>query len=84
MKLRILFLIFLANAACTTLKPKHYNPPRNLSAQQQPLLEAECEQVGAQNQSTNGLQGLAGTLEYTASYDRAFDACMRSKGFVKK
>lgn len=84
MKTQILFLIFLTTSACTTLKPKHYNPPRDLTSQQQPLVEAECEQVGAQNQSTNGLQGLAGTLEYTASYDRAFDACMRSKGFTKK
>ncbi len=44
---------------------------------------ADCEMKGAENQSVGGMGGLAGVASYYETYNRVYDACMRSKGYPR-
>jgi len=45
---------------------------------------AACEMAGEQRRSMDGMGGLAGIAQYHGSFDRVFDACMRSKGYRRR
>ena len=45
---------------------------------------AACEADGEKRRSMDGLGGLAGIAQMYGSFNRVYDACMRSKGYTRK
>lgn len=44
---------------------------------------AACELEGEKARTMGGYEGLVGLAGYYESYNRVFDACMRSKGYQR-
>ena len=80
--MRFLFLIFLFFTGCASqqLAFRSGDTPKK----QFRMDVADCEMKGEQNRSTDGMGGLAGILAYDESFERVYDACMRSKGYEKR
>ena len=45
---------------------------------------AQCEMEGEKNRTMGGLGGLAGVMSSYETFNRVYDACMRSKGYSRK
>lgn len=45
---------------------------------------AACELEGEKSRSTGSMGGMAGVASYYETFNRVFDACMRSKGYRRK
>ncbi len=45
---------------------------------------AQCEMEGEKSRTMGGMGGLAGTSSYYETFNRVYDACMRSKGYTRK
>lgn len=56
----------------------------DVSADQQTADSAACEMEGEKNRTFGGMGGLAGIVTYNESFNRVYDACMRSKGYAAK
>lgn len=77
-----LILLSLVLIGCSTLKVQDYNRGQTPESQFQ-REAADCEMKGEQSRTNGGYGGIAGSSEYLESFNRVFDACMRSKGYSK-
>lgn len=75
------YLLFLVLSSCA-ISAKDYGRG-DKTEQQFGMDSAHCELEGEQNRNTGGMGGLAGMSQYTQSFNAAFDACMRSKGYAR-
>jgi uncharacterized protein YceK len=58
--------------------------PVSATQQQFAMDSAWCELEGEKSRSTDGMGGLAGIASHYESFNRVYDACMRSKGYPRK
>jgi len=81
----ILILAIAATSAtgCSTLNRDDYSPG---TADKDEFTRdaAKCEMIASQSSHSGGMGGVAGSLSQRDTYDRVFDPCMRSKGYIKK
>jgi hypothetical protein len=69
-------------AGCASYKAgdyRHTDPDEQFARE-----SAGCEMAGEQSRTSGGYGGLTGVASRSESYNRVFDACMRSKGYTRK
>ena len=85
MKSLIFFFTLLVLTSCTSfseLKSDMYMQAQS-SNEKFSRESADCEMKGANKQTMGGMGGLAGIASHYESYNKVYDACMRSKGFQR-
>lgn len=79
----LLVAILSACASFSDFRAEHYD--RRDTPESQFIKDSTaCELEGEKNRSTGGMGGLAGVASYHETFNRVFDACMRSKGYARK
>lgn len=74
----------LALAACAgNLRADSFDPGAAPPAQFQ-RDSALCEMEGEKNRSTGGYGGLIAVSLYYETFNKVYDACMRSKGYARR
>lgn len=83
-----LAVLTLTSCAATRESFTRYEPADytrgEATAQQFDRESAGCQLEGEKARNTYGYGGLMGITSYNETYNRAFDACMRSKGYARK
>lgn len=79
---RLLLLTGLLLSGCMATADDYSHPDTDEATFQREA--AACELAADQTQTTGGMTGLGGALTLNDSYNRAYDACMRSKGYAAR
>lgn len=81
--MRRAFVAALLVAGCASHAPPVFDrgpTPPDIFARE----SAACEMSGESSRTTGGLPGIFGAMSYEDSFNRVYDACMRSKGYTRK
>lgn len=86
MKFAIVLVLVFAICGCSSFSNRtiaDYDP-MTASQKQFAMDSAWCEMEGEKSRTMDGMGGLAGIASHYESFNRVYDACMRSKGYPRK